>query len=35
MSEQKIKTVQLASNENLAADDMDAVRKLGDAFKSL
>src|SRR5258708_25975049 len=35
MSEQKIKTVQLASNENLAADDLDAVRKLGDAFKSL
>ena len=28
MSEQKIKTVQLASNESLAADDMDAVLKL-------
>jgi MoxR-like ATPase len=35
MSEQKIKTVQLASTENLAADDLDAVRKLGEAFQSL
>src|SRR5262245_35581858 len=35
MSEQRIKTVQLANSESLAADDLDAVRKLGEAFKSL
>src|ERR1700691_2495233 len=35
MSEQKIKPGFPAGNESLADDDLDAVRKLGEAFQSL
>src|SRR5436305_7279380 len=35
MSDPRIKTVQLANNESLAANDLDAVRNLGEAFQSL
>src|SRR5436305_13882312 len=35
MSDPRIKTVQLANNESLAKDDLEAVRSLGEAFQGL